>query len=227
MAWRVADMGGTGWWTASPPEMQSVIAARAAAGMEFLRQYSGPDSAWTQRAESVYNNKGGNRSDESGARALGDFLRSWADQVEAGVIEVFGSAASGVAAFVSTDMMEQVRQLLADKTIHPAAPIVLSGAALEVALRAAVEAHALCLSARPSISAYATALRSADLISKQDVKDIESCGGMRNAAAHGEFEALSAERAGTMEGMTNMLLRRLSEQAPAAAVVNELNSTRP
>ena len=33
------------------------------------------------------------------------------------------------------DLMEQVRQLLQDKDVHPAAPIVLCGAALEIAKR--------------------------------------------------------------------------------------------
>lgn len=32
MQWRVGDFGG--WWTASPPVMEQVIASRAAAGLE-------------------------------------------------------------------------------------------------------------------------------------------------------------------------------------------------
>src|SRR6266568_9288267 len=59
----------------------------------------------------------------------------------------------------------------------PAAAIVLRGAALEIALRAVVQARNLTLPERPSLSALTSALRQADLITVQDVKDLEQCGG--------------------------------------------------
>ena len=91
-------------------------------------------------------------------------------------------------AVASTDIMEQVRALAADRTVHPAAPIVLAGAALEIALRSAVDELQLTLAGRPSISAYAQVVRREGVLSAQDLKDVEQMGGMRNSAAHGEFE---------------------------------------
>ena len=40
---------------------------------------------------------------------------------------------------------------------------------------------------------------------------MEQTSGLRNAAAHGDLEALSRERAGLMEQQVNILLRRLTE----------------
>lgn len=213
MRWERGEYQG-GWWTADPPTKYNTIVSRAAAALEFLRQYSGEDSHWTRRATAMYESHGDGKSTESGARAIGEFLRSWADQVEAGVIEVVGARAQAEIEVVNTDVMGQVRRLIEDKNMHPAAPIVLCGAALETALRATVDAHNLVLTKRPSISAYGQLLRTSNLINAQDMKDIEQCGGLRNSAAHGEFDALSAERAGLMEQQTNLLLRRLSDLVP-------------
>jgi hypothetical protein len=76
---------------------------------------------------------------ETGARELGDLLREWADQVEAGTVPIRQVDAQGARAVASSDLMDQVQVLIGDRDIHPAAPIVIAGAALEVALRSAVE----------------------------------------------------------------------------------------
>ncbi|WP_157751838.1 hypothetical protein [Actinoplanes derwentensis] len=209
MSWKSSEYGG--WWAATEPQLAPRIAARAAAAMEFLRQYAGADSFWTERANAVYLNKGDNQSPESGARAIGELLLAWADQVEAGVVEIVGSRGWEEVGVVSTDVMVQVRRLLEDRLAHPAAPIVLCGAALEIALRAVGDARGVPLPDRPTLSTLTTALRQADLLTKQDVKDLEQCGGLRNAAAHGNFEDLSLERAGLMEQQTNLILRRLTD----------------
>ena len=46
-------------------------------------------------------------------------------------------------------------------------------------------------SAKPGIDAYSKVLRGADVISKQDAKDITSWAGIRNHAAHGEWDQVS------------------------------------
>lgn len=210
MTWEPGEYAGGGWWRATEPQLQPRIAARAAGALEFLRQYAGPESFWTLRAKAAYDNNGQNQSPESGARALGDLLLAWAEQVEAGVGEVAGSRAWVEVGIVSTDLMSQVRRLLSDRNMHPAASIVLCGAALEVALRAVVEARNLTLDGRPSLTAYGQLLRSSELITIQDMKDLGQCAGLRNAAAHGEFDTLSLERAGLMEQQTNILLRTIA-----------------
>jgi hypothetical protein len=200
-----------GFWQASDRSMVQMIAARAVAALEFFRQYAGEDSYWTQRAMAVYQNRGENQSLETGARGVGELLRAWYDQVEAGIVEIAGSRAWAEVGIVSTDVMSQVRRLLADGEAHPAAAIVLCGAALEIALRSVVQARSLTLPERPTLSALTGVLRKADLITVQDVKDLEQCAGLRNLAAHGAFDNLSHERAGLMEQQTNILLRRLAD----------------
>jgi hypothetical protein len=157
----------------------------------------------------VYDDHGGNQSTESGVHQIGDVLESWANSVEEGFSSIVGADALGVRALASTDLMEQVRALVADTSINPAAPIVLAGAALEVALRGALEETGSSVVGSGSISTYGKALRTADVINKQDMKDIEAMSGLRNAAAHGEHEDLSRERAGLMEQQVNMFLARL------------------
>jgi hypothetical protein len=107
--------------------------------------------------------------------------------------------------------MEQARALREDWDVSPAAPIVLAGAALEVALRSAVEELDLPRPLKSSISAYAGSLRAAGLLSVQAVKDIEQMGGLRNAAAHGNLTGVDPERAELMERQVSSFLRRLAE----------------
>lgn len=198
-----------GFWTAADSQSRSRIMARAAAGLEFLREFAGAESEWLSRAKIAYESNADRRSMESGVHALGEIMRSWADQVEAGVTSVRGEAAAGVRSIASTDLMEQVRSLIQDKSIHAAAPVVLAGAALETALRGAVEEAGLVLAEKPGITAYGRALRTAEILSKQDMKDIEQMAGLRNSAAHGEFDELSRERAGLLEQQVNVFLSRL------------------
>lgn len=200
------------YWVGEDPAAKGRIKARAISALEFFRQYAGADSLWTKRALDTYDNNGD--SEESGARALGDLLREWADQVDAGVTDIVGARAWTEAAVVSTDLMAQVQHLNADRHTHPAAPIVLCGAALEIALRALADARNVPMPDKPGMNRLATVLRSADVLSAQEVKDLDSLAGIRNLAAHGDVDALSRERAGLMEQQTNMMLRRLADLHP-------------
>ncbi|MFI9418199.1 hypothetical protein [Streptomyces werraensis] len=210
VVWDPGDRG-RGWWSMQDRSALPQLMARVAAAFEFLRQYAGEDSFWTQRAITVYESKGDNQSLESGAVSVADMLSAWADQVDAGVTQIAGAEAWAEVEVASTDIMSQVRRLLEDKQTNPAAPIVLCGAALETAMRAVISAKQLPLTERPSLSAYTRLLRSHDLITKQDAKDFDQVAGLRNQAAHGEFDSLSRERAGLMEQQTNLLLRRLAD----------------
>ena len=46
-------------------------------------------------------------------------------------------------------------------------------------------------------------------VSKQDMKDLDQMGGLRKAAAHGNFEKLDPGRAALMEQQVNLFLARL------------------
>jgi hypothetical protein len=223
MSWY--QSGGYEYWTSSS-QNKPVIHARAIAALDFLERFAGHDSQWAIRGHEVFDKN--SESMASGARALGDVLRAWADAVTAGVVVPRLVEAQGARTVASTDLMEQVHVLAEDRSVHPAAPIVLAGAALEVALRSAVDELQLVLTERPSISAYARRLRQEGILYAQDVKDVEQMAGMRNSAAHGQFDELSRERAGLMEQQVNFFLARLSRAleptgeslSPSAPVAN-------
>jgi hypothetical protein len=210
MQWHDSS-GGGGYWKATNPRFLMTIIARATQALEFFRIYAGADSFWTSQAEAIYQNNGERQSRESGARGIGDLLRAWVDQVEHDVIEIVGERVRNEISGAQMDLMGQVRQLLQNKEVHPAAPIVLCGAALEIALRAVALVNDVVLSERPDMATLIKALRRAKIITVQDVKDLEQCAGLRNSAAHGNFADLSLERAGLMEQQTSILLRRLSD----------------
>jgi hypothetical protein len=207
MRFRQGDPGYGWWWEATSPAAESKIRARAAAALYFLDRFAGGDSQWMVRGRAAFEEN--SHSMETGARELGDVLREWADQVEAGIVPIRQVDAQGARAVASSDLMDQVQVLMSERDIHPAAPIVIAGAALEVALRSAIEELDLPRPPKPSISSYTGALRSAGLLSVQDVKDVEQMGGLRNAAAHGNVKDLDAERAELMERQVDRFLRRL------------------
>lgn len=189
-----------------------VLRGRTTAAIELLRQYAGPGSYWAAAARSAGER---NASLLTRAGAVGALLESWIDQVEAGVVDVAGVERWAAGEVASSDLMGQVRQLLEDRQVHVAAPIMLCGAAVEIALRGVLEARGVQLGERerPSMGAYYRALRAAGLITAQDVKHFDAFAGLRNQAAHGEFDALSAERAGFMEQQAHWFLARLAELA--------------
>ena len=208
--WQQGEYGG-GYWVADDPKLLARIRARAVAGIDFLERFSGAESPWTFGARNALANSGEKQSMESGARAVGDLLTAWTEQVRAGRLVPRTVEALGAREVAATDLMEQVRRLNSDPSVTPAAPIVLAGAALEVSLRSAIDQLGIVFDSKPSIATYAKALRSADFLGKQDMKDVEQMAGLRNDAAHGEFDSLSRERAGLMEQQVNLFLTRLDQ----------------
>ncbi len=211
MHWERGDFG-AGWWTADEVDGKARIRARAIAALAFLERFAGSGSRWVTGAQAVFDSKGERQSMESGARAIGDVLREWIGQVKSGQVRPRIAETAGVREVASTDLMGQVRALNDDKRVHPAAPIVLAGAALEIALRSAVEELGLKVNGRPGINNYAKALRTADWLTPQDMKEVEQMAGLRNDAAHGKHESLSTERAGLMEQQVNLFLRDLTDR---------------
>lgn len=210
MVWEASSYGG-GHWTAAP-QVIPVIQARAVAALSFLSGVTGPDSEWARRATRVYESNGNSQSVESGARAVGVLLREWADQVEGGWAVPLRTAEASPRSIGSTDLMDHVRAFNADPDVLPAVGIVLAGAALEMALRGACESCAVDPPSKPSLTKWAEALRVAGVLSAQQMKDVTQVAGLRNAAAHGQFDELSRERAGLCEQQVNLLLAQLDDQ---------------
>ena len=104
--------------------------------------------------------------------------------------------------------------MLDDKRVHPAAPALLIGASLEEFLRNWAEEQNLTGTAKnPGLDSFAGKLKQANLITKQDAKDITSWGGLRNSAAHGEFDQIQKESISLMLQGVNLFMRKYSDRS--------------
>ena len=97
--------------------------AARAPGIEFLKRQTGPDSEFVRHAS---------RTNPTGGTGVGFVVRAleqWVSYLESGGVQAQGFEVRARAE-AATDLMEQVQQLLDAYDIHPAAPIMLAGAAL-------------------------------------------------------------------------------------------------
>lgn len=165
---------------------------KVSGALEFLRLYA-PGSAFEERARTCMT--GGFAKDA--LIGVARCLEQWATMTRNGLVagQPYEVRARVEAA---TDLMEQVQSLLSDAEVHPAAPIVLAGAALEELLRSMIEAGPHEVKGKAGLNAYATALQLAGDLNRQEHKDVTSWAGLRNDAAHGRFDGLSRARAQLM-----------------------------
>lgn len=173
---------------------------------EFLRQFAGPKSSFTLAIQD-FSSSAGYKS-----KVLCSTLENFKSYLEAGLNSEVSPEQKARLEVVS-DFLQQANLLLETKGVHPAAPIVLVGATLEEFLRTWVEEQRLSLGQRkPSLESYAQTLFAEDLITKQDIKDITSWGGLRNHAAHGQWSEVSdKQRAALMLDGVNLFMRKYSK----------------
>jgi hypothetical protein len=176
--------------------------ARLIAVVEFLRLKAGARSQFYLQAVDAVKRWQVTVS----APVVAGVLVQWVDFVERGISEMPVEAQARAAA--ANDLMEQVETLLQDKRVHPAAPVMLAGAALEEMLRSLVDTAEIKVKGKPGITSYANALREAEVLSVQEVKDVTSWGGMRNEAAHGKFDRIELANAGLMAQGINFFMQR-------------------
>lgn len=171
--------------------------------VEFLRLVAGPKSEFSNQAQAA------SGSSKNTLRILDSVLEAFLEHVSAG-LQAAISPRRQVQIEVVSDLLDQANVLLETKGVHPAAPIVLIGATLEEYLRTTLEKEGISIGNRkPGLQAYADTLRDADLLSKQDCKDITAWAGIRNHAAHGEWEHVKdPERARLMLQGVNLFLRQ-------------------
>jgi hypothetical protein len=174
---------------------------------ELVRVTAGEKSAFYKALMAIDQNWNA----EFSAKHIDSALRSYISFLKTGLVGGVSLQRQAQLDVVS-DILEQAQQLLETKGIHPAAPTVLIGASLEEFLRTWVEEAGLSIgNRRPGIDAYSSTLRDAELISKQDAKDIVSWAGARNHAAHGEWEELGdAARIRLMLEGVNLFMRKYS-----------------
>ena len=170
---------------------------------DFLREFAGTKSSFFQFAEAAAG------SADHLARTLSSILENFKAHVQAGLLGQVTPQRQAQLDVVS-DFLDQAHMLLNAKGVHPAAPIVLVGATLEEFLRTWIESKSLSLGNRkPCLESYAQVLHAEELITKQDMKDISAWGGLRNHAAHGEWEEVTdKQRAAIMLDGVNLFMRK-------------------
>lgn len=183
----------------------SGVDAMIAEAKEFLRVYAGSNSSFFSHINQV--DRIGRQDDK--AKHIRNTLQGFIEYLENGLFEGVSIERKAQLDVIS-DYLEQATLLLSSSEFHPAAATVLIGASLEEYLRNWVEEEELDIGdKKPSLDSYAKVLREAELISKQDMKDITSWSGLRNHAAHGEWEEVKdRKRIEIMLEGVNLFMRK-------------------
>lgn len=181
------------------------MAGPIAEAQEFIRVYMGENSAFFKRLSQIDHGWNYEYARDYVVSILEAFIR----YVENGLLEGVSILRKAQIDVVS-DFLEQAYTLLDSKDVHAAAPTVIIGAALEEFLRNWVEEANLDIGEKkPGIDTYAKVLREAKLIEKQDVKDITAWAGLRNDAAHGEWDKVNdKEKISNMLHGVNLFMRK-------------------
>lgn len=179
--------------------------AHATPVLEFLQRVA-PGTHFAQSAGHLFE-QDGHLSASVAIEGVADILDAWTRSTSESWAQAlpFEVQARIEAA---NDLMEQVQQLLDDSKVHPAAPVVLAGAALEEFLRARIAAKGITPSGKPGINTYADALQADGDLSKQEKKDITAWAGLRNHAAHGDFDQFGRPEARIMVMAVNLFLQQ-------------------
>jgi len=173
---------------------------------EFLRVYGGKNNSFWSQADKVQG------ADEYMIDLLYEILNSFIIYAENGLVSGISPVRQAQIDVVN-DFLEQANFLLNTSGVHPAAPAILIGATLEEFLRNWIEEIPLNLgNKKPCLQSYADLLRENDLITKQDLKDIISWSGIRNSAAHGNWEEVNEKKRIELmlEGI-NLFMRKYSK----------------
>lgn len=174
---------------------------------EFLRQYAGPHSSFLKEAEAATGYT------EYMITTLSAILISFIEYLQAGLATNLSPERQAQIDVVS-DILAQAQTMLENESFHSGGAAILIGASLEEYLRNWVEHADLATNAmRPGIDSYAKMLLASNLISKQDIKDITSWAGLRNHAAHGEWDMVSdRSRIRLMLEGVNLFMRQSLEK---------------
>lgn len=178
-----------------------------AEAQEFLGTYGGPKNSFLNSLNEIQPPASRSYIIERIQSVLGSF----AEYVENDLLRSL-SLEREIQIDTVSDYLEQAEKLLNDKAVHPAAPAVIIGASLEEFLRTWLEDEGIDLTTiKMSLDSYTNELRSKELITKQDAKDITSWGGIRNDAAHGHWTNVEDKnRVKLMLEGVNLFMRKYS-----------------
>ena len=176
--------------------------------IDFTKTYAGSESSFHDK---LLYFKIDYTDDQEGQAKLREILNSFKSYIENNLLRSI-SVEREIQIETVSDYLDQAGILLREKAVHPAAPAVIIGASLEEFLRNWLEEEGFnTLSIKMNLGAYSTELKSRELISKQDVKDITAWGGIRNDAAHGNWDMVEDRKKITLmlEGV-NLFMRKYS-----------------
>lgn len=178
---------------------------RLAEAVDFLRIYAGEKSSFYKQLSAVDPNMPDDILVKDIKSNLEGFISFVQNDLHSGI-----SVERKAQIDVVSDILEQANNLLETKGVHLAAPTVIVGAALEEFLRNWIEEQGIDLgNKKPSLDSYSKLLRENDLITKQDSKDITSWAGLRNHAAHGDWEEVDdKKRISLMLEGVNLFMRK-------------------
>ncbi len=172
---------------------------------EFLRVYAGENSSFYKQMKLINPRTTYTNMENLANQVLDGFIR----YVENGLIDGISIERKAQIDVVS-DILDQANKLLESKGSHPAGPAMIIGAVLEEFLRNWIEDQEISLdNKKQSIDVYTSLLKEKGFITKQDVKDIVSWAGLRNHAAHGEWDEVKDKKRISMmlEGV-NLFMRK-------------------
>lgn len=170
--------------------------------LEFLRVKVGARSELYLRAADAVKNK----HVVTAKNIVAACLVAYVKMSEQGLLQLPVDAQARITA--ATDLMEQVNVLLNDRRVHPAAAVMLAGAALEELLRSRLDITDAKPRGKPGITSYANALRQVGALTPQELKDVTAWAGLRNSAAHGRFEQIELANARLMEQGINLFMQQ-------------------
>lgn len=175
---------------------------------QFLKTYDSPKS---QFLASITEYNPTSYQPNAAVHHIRNILQSHLDYVQAGLLHGV-SAERRAQLEVVSDFLEQAQSLLESNSVHPASAAMIIGAALEEFLRTWIENDGISMNnKKPGLDSYSKVLREEELITKQDAKDITSWAGLRNYAAHGEWEQVSDKsRISLMLEGVNLFMRKYS-----------------
>jgi len=175
---------------------------------EFLKTYAGNDNQFLKLLLEVDPSK---NSIDSVRYRTKSVLTSFIEYVENDLLRAI-SLEREIQLETVSDYLDQANTLLNDTKVHPAAAAVIIGASLEEFLRTWLEEENVDLfEIKNSIDSYCKELQKLNLLSKQDIKDIISWGGIRNDAAHGHWENVAdRQRIRIMLEAVNLFIRKHS-----------------
>lgn len=187
-------------------EPASQVMPTVARELEFLRMHA-KNTVFVAAAEAIFVKVNVNRF--YALTSVAALLESWVEHVEDGFLAAVPVEVR-IRTVAASDLVEQAQTLLDDGGIHPAAPVMLAGAALEEFLRGMFSNASDSSNSLHGLAQYAGELKKLGVIDVQEVKDITAWAGQRNAAAHGQFDKLSVERAQLMLDGVNLFMRQFN-----------------